>query len=205
MSYPSGEARRITSDLTSYLGLSLAPDGHSLVCIRNERRSTIWTQPEGDATKAAAVSIDAGADDGIHGMAWAPDGRIVFTTESNGNPDIWIMNSDGSRRIQLTSTPGQDISPRVTADGKYIVFVSDRDGGLRLWRMGLDGSGAFRLSEDLVARGRGDAVGGRQVGLLQRSLGTVAQGVDRRRCVGERVHGERSRIAAGFPRADAEP
>jgi Tol biopolymer transport system component/tRNA A-37 threonylcarbamoyl transferase component Bud32 len=155
VSYPSGEARRITSDLTSYLGLSLAPDGHSLVCIRNERRSNIWTQPEGDATKAAAVSIDAGADDGIHGMAWAPDGRIVFTTESNGNPDIWIMNSDGSRRIQLTSTPGQDISPRVTADGKYIVFVSDRDGGLRLWRMGLDGSGAFRLSEDLVARGRG--------------------------------------------------
>jgi hypothetical protein len=155
VSYPSGEARRITSDLTSYLGLSLAPDGHSLVCIRNERRSNIWTQPEGDATKAAAVSIDAGADDGIHGMAWAPDGRIVFTTESNGNPDIWIMNSDGSRRIQLTSTPGQDISPRVTADGKYIVFVSDRDGGLRLWRMGLDGSGALRLSEDLVARGRG--------------------------------------------------
>jgi Tol biopolymer transport system component/predicted Ser/Thr protein kinase len=155
VSYPSGEARRITSDLSSYTGLSLAPDGHSFVCIRNELRSTIWAQPLGDPDKAAAVARDAGTDDGIYGMAWTPDGRIVFTTEASGNPDVWIMGSDGSRRVQLTSAPGQDISPRVTPDGRYIVFVSDRDGGLRLWRMGLDGSGAMRLSADLVARGRG--------------------------------------------------
>ena len=155
LTYPSGEARRITSDLSSYTGLSLAPDGRSFVCIRNELRSTIWAQPLGDAEKAAAVARDAGTDDGIHGMAWTPDGRLVFTTEASGNPDVWIMGSDGSRRVQLTSAPGQDISPRVTPDGKYVVFVSDRDGGLRLWRMGLDGSGAMRLSADLVARGRG--------------------------------------------------
>jgi len=155
LSYPSGDARRITSDLTSYSGLSVAPDGRSFVCIRNERRSAIWTQAVDNPAKASAISADAGTDDGIHGMSWAPDGRIVFTTESSGNPDIWVMNADGSRRVQLTSTPGQDISPRVTPDGKYIVFVSDRDGGLRLWRMGFDGSGATRLSADLVARGRG--------------------------------------------------
>ncbi len=155
VNYPSGEARRITSDLSSYSGLSLAPDGRSFACIRNEVRATIWTQPVTDAAKATAVATDAGTDDGIHGMAWTPDGRIVFTTEASGNPDVWIMGSDGSRRVQLTSTPGQDISPRVTPDGKYVVFVSDRDGGLRFWRMGLDGSGAMRLSADLVARGRG--------------------------------------------------
>ena len=155
LNYPAGEARRVTSDLSSYGGLSLAPDGHSFVCIRNELRATIWTQPLGEIEKAAAVAKDAGTDDGIYGMAWTPDGRLVFTTEASGNPDVWIMGSDGSRRVQLTSAPGQDISPRVTADGKYVVFVSDRDGGLRLWRMGLDGSGAMRLSADLVARGRG--------------------------------------------------
>jgi Tol biopolymer transport system component len=153
--YPAGDVRRITNDLSSYSGLSLAPDGKSFVCIRNEARATIWTQPLNDATKAAAVATDAGTDDGIYGMAWTPDGRIVYTAESSGNPDVWIMAGDGSRRVQLTSSPGKDISPRVTADGRYIVFVSDRDGGLRLWRMGLDGSGVVRLSPDLVARGRG--------------------------------------------------
>ena len=129
--YPSGEVRRITSDLSSYSGLSLCAGRQSFVCIRNELRATIWTQPVADAAKAVAVATDAGTDDGIHGMAWTPDGRIVFTTEASGNPDVWIMASDGSRRVQLTSAPGQDISPRVTPDGKYVVFVSDRDGGLQ--------------------------------------------------------------------------
>ena len=96
-----------------------------------------------------------GADDGIHGMAWTPDGRIVYTTEASGNPDVWIMASDGSRRVQLTSTHGQDVSPRVTPDGKYIVFVSDRDGG---HASVADGSRRQRRdppSEDIVARARG--------------------------------------------------
>jgi eukaryotic-like serine/threonine-protein kinase len=153
--YPSGETRRITSDLSSYSGLSLAPDGESFVCIRSELRATIWRQALADPKSAGAVTVDAGPDDGAHGLSWAPDGRIVFTTEASGNPDIWIMNGDGSARVQLTSAPGQDINPRVTPDGKYVVFVSDRDGGYRLWRMGLDGSGVTRLGADLVARGRG--------------------------------------------------
>ena len=40
------------------------------------------------------------------GVAWTPDGRIVYTTEASGNPDVWIMNADGTRRVQLTSTAG---------------------------------------------------------------------------------------------------
>ena len=154
VSYPSGSARRITNDLSTYFGLSVAPDGRSFVCIRNERLASIWTMPLTDASAASAISADAGADDGIHGVSLSPDGRIVYTTDASGNPDIWIMNGDGSRRVQLTSTQGQDMWPRVTSDGKYIVFISDRDGGLRAWRMGLDGSGALRLSGDQIARSR---------------------------------------------------
>ena len=152
--YPSGASRRITNDLSTYSGLGVSPDGQSFVCIRNERRATIWTMPLNDSSKAAAVSDEAGSDVGIHGIAWSADGRLVYTTEASGNPDIWIMNADGSRRVQLTSTPGLDVSPRVTSDGKHIVFVSDRDGAARAWRMGLDGSGARRLSPDQIARWR---------------------------------------------------
>lgn len=77
VSYPSGAARRITNDLSSYSGLGVSPDGRSFVCIRNERRATIWTMSLTDASKAVAVSAEAGTDDGIHGIAWSPDGRIV--------------------------------------------------------------------------------------------------------------------------------
>jgi len=150
--YPSGSARRLTNDLSSYSELSVAPDGKSFVCVRNERRSTIWTMPIDAPADAAAVTTEASGDDGAHGIAWTPDGRIVYSNEASGNPDIWIMSADGSRRVQLTSTPGQDVNPRVTADGKYIVFLSDRDGANRIWRMGLDGSGALRLTSNPVLR-----------------------------------------------------
>lgn len=154
VSYPSGESRRLTNDLTSYSGLSVAPDGRSFVAIRNERRSAIWTMAVDDAASASAITAEAAADEGGQGIAWTPDGRLVYTTEAGGNPDIWIMNADGSRRVQLTTNPGQDMSPRVTSDGRYVVYASDRDGATRMWRMALDGSGATRLTADVIARPR---------------------------------------------------
>jgi Tol biopolymer transport system component/predicted Ser/Thr protein kinase len=150
--YPSGSARRLTNDLSSYSELSVAPDGKSFVCVRNERRSSIWTMPIDAPGEAAAITTEASSDDGTHGVAWTPDGRIVYSNEASGNPDIWIMAADGSRRVQLTSTPGADVTPHVTNDGKYIVFLSDRDGANRFWRMGLDGSGAIRLTSNPVVR-----------------------------------------------------
>jgi Tol biopolymer transport system component len=152
--YPGGAARRLTNDLTSYAGLSVAPDGRSFVCIRNDLRVAIWTLPLGDPAKASAITAEAGSDDGAQGLSVTSDGRIVYTTEASGNPDIWIMAPDGSRRVQLTSSPGQDVSPRATADGRYIVFVSDRDGAMNPWRMGADGSSPMRLSTDSIARSR---------------------------------------------------
>jgi Tol biopolymer transport system component len=151
---PSGEPRRLTSDLSSYLGISVAPDSRSFVSIRSERRATIWTSPADQPDKGTGITTEASADDGANGVDWMPDGRLVYTSEASGNPDIWIMAADGTRRVQLSSTAGQDTAPRVTSDGRYIVFVSDRDGGMRAWRMAPDGSGTTRLSPDLVLRWR---------------------------------------------------
>jgi Tol biopolymer transport system component len=153
VSYPSGSARRLTNDLSSYSGLSVVPDGKSFVSIRHERRFTVWTMPLDDPSKAVAVTAEASGDEGARGLEWAPDGRIVYTSEASGNLDVWIMNADGSRRVQLTTNPGLDVSPRVTPDGRQIVFVSDRDGRQRVWRMGIDGSGASLVSSDVVGGG----------------------------------------------------
>jgi TolB protein len=35
-----------------------------------------------------------------------PDGRIVFVTDRDGNPELYIMNADGSGQQRLTTTPG---------------------------------------------------------------------------------------------------
>jgi len=34
--------------------------------------------------------------EGTRGVAFAPDGRIVYTINTQGTNDIWIMNADGA-------------------------------------------------------------------------------------------------------------
>jgi eukaryotic-like serine/threonine-protein kinase len=154
VSHPSGATRRLTSDLSSYSGLSVQADGKSFVAVRTERRAALWTMPLANPGNAVQIKSQASSNDGNEGLTWTPDERLVYVSDASGNPDIWIMRSDGSRRVQLTSNAGRDLSPRVTSDGRYIVFASDRDGAMRGWRMALDGSGAVRLTPDAVARWR---------------------------------------------------
>lgn len=40
---------------------------------------------------------------------WSPDGsRIAFTSERDGNEEIYLMNADGSDPISLTNNPASD-------------------------------------------------------------------------------------------------
>ena len=54
---------------------------------------------------------------------WSPDGtRIAFTSERDGNREIYVMNADGSQQTNLTMDPGVDFSPAWSADGAKIAF-----------------------------------------------------------------------------------
>ena len=54
----------------------------------------------------------------------SPDGRsIYFSSNESGTRHVWRMNSDGTNRVQLTTTVGGH-PELVTADGRYIYYVS---------------------------------------------------------------------------------
>src|SRR5205823_14448735 len=145
------KARKVTNDLSTYAGLSVSRDGRSLVTVRGEQRAAIWVASL-DGSEPPHAIAGAGADDGGQGVAWTPDGRIVYTSAAGGNSDIWIMNADGTNRLQLTTARADDTYPTVTADGRYIVFISERDGAHALWRMDMSGSGQARVIETNAGR-----------------------------------------------------
>ena len=61
--------------------------------------------------------------------AFSPDGKlIVFCSMRDGDQDLYVMKSDGSGTVRLTSTPGYDGGPFFSPDGKRLVFRSDREG-----------------------------------------------------------------------------
>ncbi|HEU4584989.1 MAG TPA: hypothetical protein VFR95_04520 [Gemmatimonadaceae bacterium] len=54
---------------------------------------------------------------------WSPDGtHLVFTSDRNGNEDLYSVAIDGTDLRRLTSDPYQDLVPRFSPDGQQIVF-----------------------------------------------------------------------------------
>ena len=146
ISYLDGEARRITTDFNDYVGLSMTADANALVAVQSNRISNIWVAPNGDAGRAIQIKSGGNNRDGTDGLAWTPDGRIVYYSRASGADDIWIMNADGSGQKQLTADAGSNYDFKVTPDGRYIVFTSERNGYANLWRMDLDGGNPRQLT-----------------------------------------------------------
>jgi TolB protein len=78
---------------------------------------------------------------------YSPDGtRIAFMSARDGNPEIYVINVDGSNLRRLTNHPAGDGTPTWSPNGNQIAFVSDRTGSPQIYLMGADGSGVRRLT-----------------------------------------------------------
>jgi TolB protein len=61
---------------------------------------------------------------------WSYDRQsIAFTSDRDGNEEIYIMNADGSGMKRITDHPGRDIHPYFAPDGKSLLFNSTRTNG----------------------------------------------------------------------------
>ncbi|HEX8651308.1 MAG TPA: protein kinase [Pyrinomonadaceae bacterium] len=144
VSYPGGEARRITNDTNNYRNISLTADSTALVTVQTERASNVWVASSGEAARAHQLTTNR--SDGLIGVAWTPDGKIVYTSNEGGRTDIWIMNGDGTGQKQLTSD-ASNVSPSISPDGRYIVFSSARENRSNIWRIDIDGTHPKRLTD----------------------------------------------------------
>jgi Tol biopolymer transport system component len=90
--------------------------------------------------------------------SWSPDGRkVAFTTNRDGNADVYIMDADGSNPVNLIhdSQFSTDFEPAWSPDGTRIAFATDRDGHgdvldpfAEIYVMNADGTDPVNLTND---------------------------------------------------------
>ena len=99
--YPSEQRTRVTNDLNTYSGVHVTTDGRTVATIQWSALSQIWITSLDLPRSAKQITKRTSIEGGL-GLAWTPDGRVVFVSTRSGPTALWIMNADGSGQRQLT-------------------------------------------------------------------------------------------------------
>lgn len=136
---PDGKAAPLTNDSESYSGLSLDKSADNLVSnqVREDFHIQIFetVDPRQGQTLAEAT-----------GVAFAANGKIIFSSMMSGNYEIWSVNQDGSGQRQLTNNPADESRALHSSLNNSIFFISNRTGEMQVWKMDADGSNQKQIT-----------------------------------------------------------
>ena len=75
------------------------------------------------------------------------NGKIAFTSDRDGNPEIYLMNPDGTNQTRLTNNSIVDDHAIWSPNGKKFAFVSQRQsGGYAIFEMDTQGTNRIEIT-----------------------------------------------------------
>ena len=150
VSLEGGEARTITHDLSRYLEIRASADAQTLLALQFQHLITLQVATPGKESEVRTLSAGSQNLDGHLGLAWTPEGNIVYHSVPNGRADLWEIGADGSnpRRLTHNDLMSSSYFPTVSPRTDFIAFARQgRNGVLNIWRMDLDGSNLKQLTQ----------------------------------------------------------
>jgi Tol biopolymer transport system component len=144
LSYPSGEAQRLTNDLNFYAGISLTADSRTLITARTTQTANAWIVSGFPETQVSAVA--ASKNKGIGGLTFAPDGKVIYSSAETGTPEIWSMDPDGNNPRQLTFDKRTSVEPVVPRGGDLMAFAAYDAGAPHIWTADRSGANLRQLT-----------------------------------------------------------
>lgn len=96
------------------------------------------------ACAAAMLALPEEAKAGFPGE----NGRIAFSSDRDGDFDVYTVRPSGLGLRQLTDSPGHDLDPEWSPDGSKIAFSSDRDGDAEIYVEDLVSGEVLQLTDN---------------------------------------------------------
>lgn len=78
--------------------------------------------------------------------AAGPGGMLAATLNKDNDQEIYLLDRQGNIKHRLTQSPGIDISPAFSPDGRQVAFASSRAGNPQIFITSVDGGQARRLT-----------------------------------------------------------
>jgi Tol biopolymer transport system component len=137
-----------------------------------------------NGTGLTRLTFDSAPDEN---PAWSPDGKKIAFTRGVNQPDIWVMNADGSGQTNLTNgaDPVSHHGPAWSPDGTRIAFTAGD-----LWVMNADGSGAAQIAPAASAQDPSWAADGSLIAYTEGSPSVITISVRRPDGTGYRILAE---------------
>jgi len=143
LSYPSGQARKITNDFSAYEGVSLTADSKMIVTTQVSMSANIWLARPGETTPPKQITTRV---NNYLRLSWTPAGGLVYASDKSGSWDIWTMNPAGGNEKQLTVNTSGNILPSVSPDGRYVFYTAISTDRVNIWRMDIDGGNPKQIT-----------------------------------------------------------
>ena len=138
VSYPGGEARRITNDLNFYTGASITSDGATLATVQLTLTGNLWLAGAGSSSSfSPPKQITSGISraDGVFGISWTPLDQILYSFYASGTTKLATTSPDGTNAHDVSVGAGAPMFPSACGDGQHVVFTVNRpEQGLSVWR-----------------------------------------------------------------------
>jgi Tol biopolymer transport system component len=111
-----------------------SPDSQWVSVISSARESILVNAQNGETFRFSDYSL-------LGKPSWAPDGRITFISDHNGNGEIYTLMPDGTGLMNLTNSPGREYGvPAWSWSGHFVAFYYWYDEKSYLCVMHADGS-----------------------------------------------------------------